>query len=414
MTVLSSLSNSGSRTDWLNWPLLILIFLVPLQNIYLGKIPSFGSGFNIINFLMVIAFIQAAMRPGAKFGNSMNRYILFMIASYVFSFFVANSFIGWDDKSLFMLKDIFFAYLFFFVTYKSLTGIKALKAVFWSTVLPLPYMFKVFYTNLSWMGFTAYKDKLRFNNGTFMELGSNEIAAFYASYVFILLSFIQIETNWKRKCFLILCAGFNIYCLIYSFSRGAYLSSLVGLAVYCWFTKRIKTMLVALSVASALFTAGLDIFPNAVTERFNSVFVEEEERDESAQSRIILWEIAMDKIQKTPVFGVGFNNFHKMNKYGKDTHNYYVKMLTEGGSVGLVFLLSFLIAAYRRGLKLYRTSDDMSTKKLAAGFLACMVVIIVGNLFGDRFTYYPLISYFFVYLAIVVKTLEWETDGQKT
>lgn len=410
MASLYDFSYSGSKTDRLNWPLLLLIFLLPLQNIYLGKIPSLGAGLNILNIIMLIAYISAVMRSETRFGNSMNRYILYMIAGYVFSFFVANSFMGWDERSLFMLKDIFFAYLFFFVTYKSIAGVRMLKAVFWSTVLPLPYMFKVFYTNLSWMGFSSYRDKLRFNNGTFMDLGSNEIAAFYASYTFVLLSFIQIETDWKRKCFLLLCVGFNIYSLIYSFSRGAYLASLVGLAVYCWFAKRIKTMLVALIIATLLVVAGVDIFPRAVSERFDSVFVEDAKRDESAQSRIVLWDLAMDNIRKHPVFGIGFNNFHKMNEYGKDTHNYYVKMLTEGGSVGLIIFLSFMIAAYCRGLKLYRNSDDMHTKRFAAGFLACMAAIIVGNLFGDRFTHYPLISYFFVYLAIVVKLLEYRKE----
>jgi hypothetical protein len=48
------------------------------------------------------------------------------------------------------------------------------------------------------------------------------------------------------------------------------------------------------------------------------------------------------------------------------------------------------------------------------GFLACLTAIIIGNYFGDRFTHYPLISYFYVYLALVMKALEWSNGEKKS
>lgn len=409
-----STSLPRDENDWINWPLVVLIALVPLQNIYLGKIPSLGGGFNILNVLMLVAFLKASSQKETSYSNPMNKFIIFLAMSYVLSLMVAASVLGWDDKSPFVLKDMFFAYLFFFVTYKSLTGIKSMKAIFWATVIPLPYMFKVFYSNLSWMGFSTYNDKLRSNSGTFMELGSNEIAAFYATYTFVVLGFALLEEETKRRWFLFACVAMNVYSLLYSFSRGAYLASIVGLVVFCWYNKRARLLFAGVSIVFALLATGVDVFPKAVTERFNSSFVEQEELDESVQIRLILWHVAMDKFQSNPLVGVGFGNFKKMNEYGLDTHNYYVKLLSEGGLISFFAFVFFIIASFKSGMRLLKSSEDLFLQKFAICFLACVTALIVGNYFGDRFTHYPLISYFYVYLAMVMKALEWSNSEQQS
>lgn len=401
-----------NKDDRINWPLVALIALVPLQNIYLGKIPSFGGGINILNVLMLVAFLVASTYRETTYANPMNKCILILAASYLFSLLIAISVSEWDEQSPFVLKDMFFSYLFFFVTYKSITGIKAMKAVFWATVVPLPYMFKVFYSNLSWMGFSTYQDKLRSNSGTFM-MGSNEIAAFYATYTFILFGLVFLESDRKLKWLLFAAIAMNVYSLVYSFSRGGYLAMLAGCLVFCWYGRKMRLLLAVLAVAISLQVVGVDIFPKAVTERFNSSFVENEELDEGAQTRIILWQIAIDKFTGSPLFGVGFGNFRKMNEFKLDSHNYYVKLLAEGGIISFSAFIMFIMAAYKSALQLIKTTDDIFLQKLSMGFLACLSALAVGNLFGDRFTHYPLISYLYVYLAMIVKGLDWSTSAQK-
>jgi hypothetical protein len=38
--------------------------------------------------------------------------------------------------------------------------------------------------------------------------------------------------------------------------------------------------------------------------------------------------------------------------------------------------------------------------------IGAWVALIVGNCFGDRFTYYPMIGYFWVYLGLTLKAHE--------
>jgi len=37
--------------------------------------------------------------------------------------------------------------------------------------------------------------------------------------------------------------------------------------------------------------------------------------------------------------------------------------------------------------------------------LGCITTFLIGNMFGDRFSHYPLVTYFWVYLALVLRAL---------
>lgn len=389
------------------WFLLALIFLIPLQNIYLGKIPSLGAGINILNVLMIFSFFSVLSIKETTFNTGLNKSILFFLITYVFSWFNSSLYMGWyDPESIFHLKDFLFSYVFFFVVYKACTSVKHLKWVFYATVLPLPYMFKVYYTNLSWMGFSHYSDKLRYNGGTFMNLGSNEINAFYVTYTFAVLSVAFVTESNPIKFFLFLMSILNTYCIIYGFSRGAYLSLIVGLFVWALVSSKMKFLFSALILVLILVTVGVNVLPKATVERFEMTFTPEEERDESAESRVGFWELAFDYYLQNPIMGIGYRNFPKVNPAGLDTHNYYVKVMVENGTIGLLALVILLKGFWRKIKELFKKAHDPFLKAFAIGMIPCFVALLVGNLFGDRFTHYPLISYFFVYMAIVCRGIE--------
>jgi O-antigen ligase len=214
------------------------------------------------------------------------------------------------------------------------------------------------------------------------------------------------EKRQITRWFLLALAAMNSYCIAYAFSRGAYLAALAGVLVFAWLARKLRLLFVVAVLLATLVAADSSILPNAVTERFQSIFATEEERDESAQSRVLLWESAYDEFKEHPVLGIGFNSFKQINELGKDTHNFYIKILVESGLVGLLLLIAFLFASLRSGWLLFKIASDPFLKTLATGFLACMAALMIANLFGDRFSHYPLISYLFVYLAMIVRGIE--------
>ena len=389
------------------WFLLALIFLIPLQNIYLGKIPSLGGGINILNILMLFSYFSVFSIKDTSFQTGLGKPILFFLATYVISWINSASYMGWyDPESIFHLKDFLFSYLFFFVVYKACRSVKQIKYIFFATVLPLPYMFKVYYTNLSWMGFSHYSDKLRFNGGTFMTLGSNEINAFYVTYSFVVLSVAGFIENKWIKYYLYFVVLLNVYCIIYGFSRGAYLALIVGLIVWAIVSSKVKYLFSALMLILLLVTVGVNVLPKATVDRFDMTFTDGEDRDESAESRIVFWELAFDYYLQNPIIGIGYRNFPKVNPSGLDTHNYFVKVLVENGTIGLIALFILLRSFWKKIRELQRKARDPFLEGFAIGMIPCMVALLIGNLFGDRFTHYPLISYFFVYMAIVCRGIE--------
>jgi len=396
--------NIRAQFGRLNYPLLALLFLIPLQNIYIGKIPKLGYGVNALNMLLVLSFLYSLIISRGRLTSPISIFVGLMIIQYTIQLINAslhpaeNSNIT-SDLSLF--KDVMFPYMLYFVALRSCQSINQIKYYMAATILPLPYMFRVFYTNLSWMGFSKYSDKLRLNNGTFMELGSNEIAAFYASYMFIVFALASSSKKRWLKWGLYIIGGMNVYCVIFSFSRGAYLSALGGLVVYLIAAKKKKLLAVAACVLLVTTWIGVPMVPPAVIDRLSSIGTPYEELDESAKSRVVLWEYSYKCFTEHPVLGIGFHKFALMNPLKKDTHNYYVKMLVEGGLLGLGIFLVFLGACFYCSLRGRNIATSPFISTISSGLLACVVAIVIGNFFGDRFSHYPLISYFYCYLAFI-------------
>jgi O-antigen ligase len=235
-----------------------------------------------------------------------------------------------------------------------------------------------------------------------MELGSNEMASFFAGYTPLLITLFIFIKSTKIRTILLILIILNLYCLLYSFSRGSWLSFIGAMSViFFLFNKKIfiSSLLIVILSSGAL----LSMMPVSVQERFSTIFVEDEsKRDQSAESRFVLWDIAMDEYIKSPIIGIGFHVFHHVNPYGgKDTHNYFVKVLTEQGIVGLILLLAIFYQSTKLSLLLYRSSNDALYKAISLGMLGAITAFFIGNMFGDRMSHYPISAYFWTYLALV-------------
>ncbi len=390
-----------------NWPLLILIAMIPLQNIYLGKIPTLGAGINFVNLMAIAAFIAWKNNQDRAIPSFTNLHypVYWFIIIYILSAIHGVISFGYlPERYLSSLKDLFLPLLIFFIVLNSVRDRRGIIAVIVATLLPLPYMFRVFYAQFSSVYSWHYSDNLRFVKGTFMMLGSNELAAFYAAYSFMVILLAIFVRQLRYKLLLAGLAFLNLYSLMYSQSRGAWLAFLIALFAVLYKTGKLRVLL-AVIILSLSAPMVISLFPVSVQERFDTIFVDdEEERDKSAESRFIIWDNAIQAYKSNPVFGVGYRVFSKLNSYkNMDTHNYYVKLLVEQGPAGLLLFLIILWRAYKNSNELWQKSSEPIFRALGLGTLAAVVCFSVANLFGDRFTHYPLSTYFWVYLALVLR-----------
>lgn len=240
----------------------------------------------------------------------------------------------------------------------------------------------------------------RFENvgGDYIGDANNFAAALILLFPFVFQK-VLCHKLWISICAAILCFGI-IMAIIISVSRGGFLGlfALMLLILNAFPTQRKKIFmsLVVLGLLAFLFTSDYQI------ERLSTIFESEESRDESAQSRIRFWKLALQLFVDYPLTGVGFGNFWYYSGYllegkpygipGHVTHNTWMELLSGGGLVVTVPFVLLLFIFFRNSSYLIRRYLDVGRTDLAyyiqtprialAAFLVCAT-------FLDRGLYEP-------------------------
>lgn len=187
----------------------------------------------------------------------------------------------------------------------------------------------------------------------------------------------------KERLPRLLCGGaaaIMFFCLLFTFSRGAwigFLASLVLLAV--WKDRRI---LLALGVGLLL----LPVLMPAVVSRMLFIFSPEYLRMSYTWGRLRFWLTALEKIRRHPLFGVGLGTFGdtvamRHNLPGAIwVDNHYLKLGAEMGLPGLAAFLWLTGEAVRTGWIGRREVRNDYYRSLLTGITAGLVAVSVQNL----------------------------------
>ena len=387
-------------------PFLFLISLLPLQNI-LETLKQFPLGKDFVDILLfgiVIGWIRRALLNREKVVEQTSfNFILMIFVIYTFislwqgNLYIGSTILNIQDPRLQTWKNYMILPLIYFIT---VNNIKNRKWIVWYSVIMAFIVFIMglqFFRNFRWVDTSFYREAMR-STGTFTYLGSNEYAAFYAHYLFIFLGLLIFSKYIGRRILLAATVLVSIYCVLFLYSRGAYLAVIAGLSFIGLL--RVKKILILLVLCLIFWQT---LLPISVVERVNSTKTEEGYLDNSNTMRLEMWKESMRLFENNPIAGVGFNVVAYKGFVLGDTHNIYVKVLAEQGIIGMI-IFSFLIMLFlKEGWKLYSTTDDSWLKGLGLGFTTCVIVLIINNFFGDRWTYIPLSAFLWVFLGLVVR-----------
>ena len=207
----------------------------------------------------------------------------------------------------------------------------------------------------------------------------NHAAAYLAMMMVIALGVMLANVCRTDKC--LAGAGFAMAAmsLIFTLSRGGWISFLVGLSTVMIFGRRRvpwKTVM-AIVVVLVLFAIA---FRGVIAERLYS------DDNGSAAARMPLNELAGAMIADHPLLGVGANNFavamepYRTRSFSGDffytVHNTYLLVWTETGIGGLIAFVWFLIAIVHQGLKSWQLRDPLFAP-LALGCVAAVMGFMV-------------------------------------
>lgn len=201
--------------------------------------------------------------------------------------------------------------------------------------------------------------------------------------------------EWWKKAAAFACAALMLHTVLLTFSRGGMLALVVtGIVVFVMMPKR-PSMLLALVVTSLLT---FRLMGPQVTERFMTTFVESEERDGSAESRLLLWEDCLELVQRHPLIGVGPSHFpliaHEFGwPAGKSAHSLWTQSAAELGLPAFLCLFGFNVLGLWRGVVLARrhAKDELGLMGLyvfsgMGGFMVAAQFVSIEGLELPYFT----------------------------
>lgn len=386
--------------------LLFIVPLFPLQNV-IERFHQFPFGKDFIDIVLIAMILGWVFRAFANknkiFEQTPFNKILFVMVVYTYiSLWIGSSYLNFSaplspgDVRVQTWKNYMLFPLLFFITVNNIKNLKQIKWLVLSMVLAMFIMDRYTGNQINWMPGFLSRSKIC---GTFVWLGPNEVAAFFATYTFVLLGIFLNDKRKIRRVLFAVAIILNLYCTLFLYSRGAYVAILAGLVFISFLTN--KKLILPLILLLIFWQA---VLPEQVIERINQTQTEEGTLDYSSQSRFELWERGLNLFKKVPIMGVGFGMIPYMAEIGRgDTHNIYIEILVEQGIIGIIIFLLLLWLCLKNGLELYKTAGNPFLKGLGLGFAACVIATMVTNFFGDRWTYLQLGAYFWVFLGLVVR-----------
>ena len=143
--------------------------------------------------------------------------------------------------------------------------------------------------------------------------------------------------------------------------------------------------------------------PEKARERFETTKDVYGQLEESAERRLLIWEKGMELFKENFLVGIGYGAFSQLGYDLGDTHNIYVNILAEEGIAGMLIFLILISTFLTEGFRLYRNGDDDLSKGLGLGFTTCIFVLLVNNIFGNRWSYLELSGYLWIFAGLVAR-----------
>jgi probable O-glycosylation ligase (exosortase A-associated) len=207
-----------------------------------------------------------------------------------------------------------------------------------------------------------------------------------------------------------------IHAVLMTYSRGAMVAMIV--AAPFWILRgRYRWQKLALGlavIATVPFLAG-----NEIRERFFSV--EKYEEDDSANTRLTSWMIAIRIANENPVFGVGVRNSPLLTyAYGADMegraiHSQYLQLAADNGYVGMLLYLGVVVYALLDSQKVIRAArhrtdpDSVRAYAAAAGIQGALITFLVGATFLSCEAFEP--QYYLFLAAAQLRLIYFASPG---
>jgi O-antigen ligase len=224
--------------------------------------------------------------------------------------------------------------------------------------------------------------------------------------------------------------GIGLAALLFSYSRGAWVALVLGIATIWIIQKKLVGAFVMLAIAGVLISTVwlvtdknyLRFAPDHDRTIFHTNFSEHlqatiDMKDVSAAERFHRWVAGARMLADRPVTGFGPNSFYphykpytvnrfqtwvSENKEHSTVHNYFILTALEQGVAGLVFFCTLYFAMLLRIQKLYHRFQDKFHKTVTLAIGAIVVMVGVINSLSDMIETDKIGSIFWLCLGMII------------
>jgi O-antigen ligase len=189
--------------------------------------------------------------------------------------------------------------------------------------------------------------------------------------------------------------------LLYTLSRTSWLAALPMLLTLALLSPRRVIVLAGLGAAMVL---GSTLFPAQVVDRYNYTFHAPEARgdvrigetrlDSSTSARLDSWRYGVRGWLERPLLGYGVTGFPFMDAQ-------YIRVLVEGGLLGLAAFLWLLWRILRMAWSAYRDALGTRFEGLALGYIAGVVALVTHGIGANTFIIVRIMEPFWFLTGIV-------------
>lgn len=231
-------------------------------------------------------------------------------------------------------------------------------------------------------------------------------SGFISMFFILLLPLLYDEKKKIYKVFYFLALIIMVFGLLLTFTRGAWISALVGAGVLFF-------LIPFSSMRNRLITFGLGIliliiplFSSGFTERLLTTTV-----NASDNERFMIWRTAVTIIKEHPVFGAGLNmfkvHFSQINHLPYDTshihaHNNILQIWAELGMIGLGLFIFMVVNMFRIAWSQLKSTDDTFVQTLGYAFIGCFTTFLVHGLFDFALRMRPSFTFLMLLLGAMI------------
>jgi probable O-glycosylation ligase (exosortase A-associated) len=267
----------------------------------------------------------------------------------------------------------------FLVGMTTIDSISKLKQLAWVIVLSQGYV--AYEMNLAYLGGFNLIAETGFGG-----MDNNCVAITLVTCIGLAFFLGLSAERWWQKGVALLCALFMVHGVFLSFSRGGMLALIITSGVMFLLIPKTRNHYI---IFAAGLLVGIRLAGPEVIERFMSSFADAKQRDASAESRIKLWQDALDCASKHPLFGVGPRNWRVVvTQYGwpkdKEAHTLWLQLAAELGFPGLLVLLLFYGLCVGRLWKYTKERTPVSDPWIRA-FARMVIASIIGFVISAQF-----------------------------